>query len=406
MSQQAVTRPRPHTAAAESVHHIKEAPHLRSTASRLRALDALRLLAALSVGVYHYLAFEGAEDAWAQAPASVFPHWTGIAAYGWLGVEIFFVISGLVICMSCWGRTLGDFFRSRVVRLYPAYWAAVLLTYIVVTLTPAIAKGIPLSTVLVNLTMLQDPIGVDRVDGVYWTLWAEMRFYLLFALVVWRGLTFRRVVAFSMIWTVTAAIARTAGSDLLFMIAMPKYAHYFLVGIGLYLIHRFGHNLMSWLIVGVNAALAFHYAGLRMDHQVDDIIHQPLSRAVVALILFGGMALVYAIARGHLGLGPLAVGQLRRSPHLPVLPAPRPHRLRSDLLALPAGRPLGLCRAADHPRGDASAGMACSPVRGAPLGRLAQGPTCRRRSDPGPPSPDTDDRAGPVMRPTGRPQAM
>jgi peptidoglycan/LPS O-acetylase OafA/YrhL len=300
MSQQAVTRPRPHTAAAESVHRVKEAPHLRSAASRLRALDALRLLAALSVGVYHYLAFDGAEDAWAQAPASVFPQWTGIAAYGWLGVEIFFVISGLVICMSCWGRTLGDFFRSRVVRLYPAYWAAVLLTYIVVTLTPAIAKGIPLSTVLVNLTMLQDPIGVDRVDGVYWTLWAEMRFYLLFALVVWRGLTFRRVVAFSMIWTVIAAIARTAGSDLLFMIAMPKYAHYFLVGIGLYLIHRFGHNMISWLIVGVNAALAYHYAGLRMDHQVQDIVHQPLSRAVVALILFGGMALVYAIARGHL----------------------------------------------------------------------------------------------------------
>jgi peptidoglycan/LPS O-acetylase OafA/YrhL len=154
---------------------------------------------------------------------------------------------------------------------------------------------------MVNLTMLQDPIGVDSVDGVYWTLWAEMRFYLLFALVVWGGLTFRRVVAFSMIWTVVAAIARTADNELLFMVAMPKYAHYFLVGIGLYLIHRFGHQLISWSIVGVNAALAFHYAGLRMDHQAEDVVHQPLTRAVVALVLFGGVALVYAIARGHLG---------------------------------------------------------------------------------------------------------
>jgi peptidoglycan/LPS O-acetylase OafA/YrhL len=187
-----------------------------------------------------------------------------------------------------------------VVRLYPAYWVAVLLTYVVVTVTPAVANGVSLSTVLVNLTMLQDPIGVDRVDGVYWTLWAEMRFYLLFALVVWQGLTFRRVVAFSLIWTAVAAIARTADSELLYMLAMPKYAHYFLVGIGLYLIHRFGHHLISWLIVGVNAALAFHYAGLRMDHQVEDVVHQPLSRAVVALIFFGGVALVYAIAAGHL----------------------------------------------------------------------------------------------------------
>uniref|UniRef100_A0AAU2VA93 Integral membrane protein n=1 Tax=Streptomyces sp. NBC_00003 TaxID=2903608 RepID=A0AAU2VA93_9ACTN len=35
---------------------------------------------------------------------------------------IFFLISGFVICMSCWGKPLGDFFVSRVVRLYPAYW--------------------------------------------------------------------------------------------------------------------------------------------------------------------------------------------------------------------------------------------------------------------------------------------
>lgn len=301
MSSHAVARPRTHTDAAASLNPTQRIPVRRpSVGSRMRALDALRLCAALYVGVYHYLAYQKAEVAWGQPPDSVFPGWTGLAAYGWLGVEIFFVISGFAICMSCWGRTLGDFFRSRVTRLYPAYWAAVLLTYLVVTITPAIAKGIPVSTVLVNLTMLQDPIGVDRVDGVYWTLWAEMRFYLLFALVVWKGLTFRRVIAFSLIWTVVATIARTADNEFLFMIAMPKYAHYFMVGIGLYLVHRFGNHLLSWLVVGVNALLAFYYAGLRMVHQAEDIVDRPLSLLVVGVIFFGGVAMVWAIGEGHL----------------------------------------------------------------------------------------------------------
>ncbi|GAA4738662.1 acyltransferase [Modestobacter marinus] len=269
--------------------------------SRLRALDGLRLLAALSVAVYHYLAYEGAAPAWGQAPSSLFPQWSGAAAYGWLGVEVFFVISGFVICMSCWGRSLGDFFRSRVTRLYPAYWAAVVLTTVVVTVTPAIGQDIPFTDVLVNLTMLQDAVGADRVDGVYWTLWVELRFYLLFALLVWGGLTFRRVLAFSLIWTVVAALARTADSELLTLVAMPKYAPYFLVGIGIYLVHRFGDHLLSWLVIGVNAILSYHYAVLRMDHQAEDVVHQPLSRLIVGLVLFGGIALVAAIARGHLG---------------------------------------------------------------------------------------------------------
>ena len=299
MPQQALSRPRP-LGGAGSLESGQALRREESSGTRLRALDGLRLLAAIAVGVYHYLAFHEADAAWGQQPATVFPQWSGVAAYGWLGVEIFFVISGFVICMSCWGRTLGDFFRSRVTRLFPAYWAAVALTYVVVSLSPAVMQGVPFSAALVNLTMLQDAVGASRVDGVYWTLWVELRFYLLFALVVWQGLTFRRVLVFSMIWTVVAALARTADSDLLFMVAMPKYAPYFLVGVGLYLIHRFGNHLLAWLLVGVNAILALHYALQRMAHQAEDIVNRPLSSAVVGLVLAGGIALVYVIARGHL----------------------------------------------------------------------------------------------------------
>ena len=280
---------------------VDRAGRRQPPASRLHALDGLRLVAALSVAAYHYLAFDKAGAAWGQRPSSIFPQWSGAAAYGWLGVEVFFVISGFVICMSCWGRSLGDFARSRISRLYPAYWAAVVLTTVVVTLTPAIDQDVSLPDALVNLTMLQDAVDVQRVDDVYWTLWVELRFYLLFAFVVWGGLTFRRVLVCSFIWTIVAALARTADSELLTLVAMPKQASYFLVGVGIYLIHRFGDHLLSWLLVGVNAILGYHYAIVRMDHQAEDVVHRPLDELVVGLVLFGGIALVVAIARGHLG---------------------------------------------------------------------------------------------------------
>lgn len=44
---------------------------------------------------------------WGRPVSHVMPTVFHVAAYGWIGVEIFFVISGFVVCMSCWGRPPG-----------------------------------------------------------------------------------------------------------------------------------------------------------------------------------------------------------------------------------------------------------------------------------------------------------
>lgn len=89
---------------------------------RLYALDAVRITAALVVVLYHYVALG---TAWGLSGTQhLFPALRPFALYGWLGVEIFFIVSGFVICMSAWGRTVGDFATSRISRLFPAYWAA------------------------------------------------------------------------------------------------------------------------------------------------------------------------------------------------------------------------------------------------------------------------------------------
>ncbi|GHC74232.1 acyltransferase family protein [Streptomyces cinnamoneus] len=224
---------------------------------RLAALDGLRLCAALMVVAYHYLAFDS--GAWRRPTAELFPLAHVPASYGWLGVQLFFLISGFVICMSSWDRSVGDFAVSRVTRLYPAYWFAVLAVSLVVSLWPSPVNAVPaLRTVVVNLTMLQDPLGVDPVDGVYWTLWVEMRFYLLFALVVRKGLTHRRAVAFCAVWGFAALLAEASGDRALAVVLMPHECWYFIAGIAFYLMHRFRPDPVLWLITGGCLVLAQH----------------------------------------------------------------------------------------------------------------------------------------------------
>ena len=93
--------------------------------------------------------------------------------WGHFGVELFFIISGFVILMTLTrARDISDFAISRVARLYPAYWCAVLLTSLVAwqleTLGPSPGE------LAANLTMMQGYMLLPDIDGSYWTLTLEL----------------------------------------------------------------------------------------------------------------------------------------------------------------------------------------------------------------------------------------
>jgi peptidoglycan/LPS O-acetylase OafA/YrhL len=220
---------------------------------RLYVLDGLRLLAALGVLFWHWLGVERFPGVWHGSPSKMMPLGHLIGAYSWTGVQLFFLISGFVICMSCWGRSVGDFVTSRVVRLFPAYWICVLLTSAVLMVVPTIwgdNTNHPTPTrILSNLTMANAPIGVDNIDPVYWSLWAEMRFYVLFGILLIFGLTYKRVVAFLGIWSFLALLTPSVNFPLLDAIVQPTYAWFFIAGIAMYLMYRYQPNMMLWGIV-------------------------------------------------------------------------------------------------------------------------------------------------------------
>ncbi|MFJ3866528.1 acyltransferase family protein [Streptomyces nigra] len=271
--------------------------------NRLRALDGLRLVAALMVAAYHYGGRDGeVADAWGSSPSLQFPTLHGWFAYGCLGVQVFFVISGFVICMSGWGRTLTSFFASRAARLLPAYWAAVVLVTVVFALPVVAYRAVSPSDALVNLTMLQQPLGADRVLGVCWTLWAEIRFYALFALcVVLPGATRRRIILFCAAWTLAAALAQAAREPLLDLVLMPEYAPFFVGGVGLYLVHRDRRDAYAWGVVAVSWLLGQHHAVARLWHAPD----------VDAFSYRGSLGIILVVTCGFVAVAVIALGWLR-----------------------------------------------------------------------------------------------
>ncbi|MBT2412859.1 acyltransferase [Streptomyces sp. ISL-12] len=282
--------PVPETAAAPRREH------------RLRALDGLRLVAALMVAAYHYGGRGGdVTTAWGGSAAHQFPTLHTLFAYGCLGVEVFFVISGFVICMSGWGRTLTAYFASRVSRLMPAYWVAVILVTAVFALPQVVYQAVSPSDALVNLTLMQQPLGADRVLGVCWTLWVEIRFYALFALcVVLPGANRRRVLMFCGGWLLASVLARASEEPLLDLVLLPEYAPFFIGGIGLYLIHRDRRDAHAWFLTVVCFLIGQNYMVDNLWTAGNpDAFSSRTTFGIIAVVAFGFVA-VAAIALGWL----------------------------------------------------------------------------------------------------------
>jgi peptidoglycan/LPS O-acetylase OafA/YrhL len=145
-------------------------------------LDGLRAMAILLVLGRHSLRPFISEDAY-QSVASVGSiDVTPLLLNGWIGVDLFFVLSGFLIGRQAWrGDSLRRFWFKRVTRILPAYGAC--LGVVAIGLTIAGAWKQRAADFLAHLVMLQDYTGSVFVPS-FWSLGAEEKFYLLAPLLV------------------------------------------------------------------------------------------------------------------------------------------------------------------------------------------------------------------------------
>ncbi|GED07142.1 acyltransferase [Glutamicibacter uratoxydans] len=235
----------------------------KSARPRLGLLDGLRIMAALLVVLYHYTAW--GHSYWGAYAPDVWPLLSAVTRYGQLGVQLFFLISGFVILMSLQGRNVAHFIGSRVGRLYPAYWLAVIAAAILCfVLWPRIGEGRAPSDIIPNLTMMQGAFNIEDLDGVYWTLWVELRFYILLGVMLALGLAKDRyIMALSVLWPSAGFLLHfTELTELQDWIA-GQYAALFSAGMVIYLIYKQGHSMIRWLLVGFNTVIAAYFTGIK-----------------------------------------------------------------------------------------------------------------------------------------------
>lgn len=147
-------------------------------AVRLPGLDLVRALAIAWVMLYHASNFELA------------PHSNWVVRFGWLGVDLFFVLSGFLIAgqlLRPWatGRQpdYSRFFARRLLRTLPAYLAVVALYFLV----PAVRDRPDIQPLWKFLTFTQN-FGLNpnpsKALSQAWSLCVEEQFYLIFPVVV------------------------------------------------------------------------------------------------------------------------------------------------------------------------------------------------------------------------------
>jgi peptidoglycan/LPS O-acetylase OafA/YrhL len=157
-------------------------PYDSSQPPRWPALDGLRAVAVLAVIIYHF----------------------GLLPGGYLGVDLFFVLSGFLITSLLireWDRRRGhisfrDFYRRRVLRLFPALGCVIIVTvaligFLELSRPPSnrqyvagTLEGLPLvATFAGNWARALDPasssLGSLGMLGHTWSLAIEEQFYLL-----------------------------------------------------------------------------------------------------------------------------------------------------------------------------------------------------------------------------------
>ena len=255
-----------------------------SAGSRIAGLDLLRLAAALAVLVFHYC-FRGV--AGQNLSQVAFPEIAGIAKYGFLGVDLFFMISGFVIAASAEGRTAWSFAVARAGRLYPAHVVCTTLTALAIALWGIAPHHAGFVQWLANLTMAAPVLGQRFMDGAYWSIMLELVFYGWVAVLIGLGLFERRLLDIVAIWLSLCLLNETVlHIKPLQLLALTEYGPMFASGVLMHRIWRGDSSRIVWALLAFAAVLAsFHAYEVRSAFA--QLYHEPMEVRVLWLLQAG-----------------------------------------------------------------------------------------------------------------------
>ena len=261
----------------------------RHTMKRLELLDYGRFIAACFVILYHYT-FNGIANGKVTSIAHT-PELIAITKYGYLGVELFFMISGYVIFYSAANRTASQFAVSRAQRLFPCYWFAILFTTVFAFFWGGDEMSVSLMQVIVNFTMVQHYLGFANVDGVYWTLLLEITFYGAIFFLLLFGFQ-RSLEKIFVAWPWVMCLALVGGID--DKPLLGGYYYYFAAGSLFALINQKTSKVaLASLLLTLILCMTFSSGKAVALTEIKQVYHSPYIIGAIIFSFFGFFALFY-----------------------------------------------------------------------------------------------------------------
>lgn len=246
---------------------------------RLDSVDGVRAVAILWVALFHFAFFWSA----AGKGLDLLPYddmlaWIPLADVGHLGVSLFFIVSGLVIALSLTrSKSASQFGLRRMARLWPTFAVCATLTFLTTTVLgpEVLRRSVP--EYLISLSFVPPAHvgrafgvpGMEWLDGAYWSIWVEVRFYALAAF-----LYFALPWSFIRCWAVVAAgcaavhllgIAGVGPADALSRLLFAEHQPFFTAGIALAFLMHGQERWLARALLTVSVALALFYGWAKLD---------------------------------------------------------------------------------------------------------------------------------------------
>ena len=159
-------------------------------------IDFLRGLSIISVVLFHYVARIDINFLYNNKLDQIYGY---VFGFGWIGVYIFFIISGFCMRFSIQNTTtLIEFLKKRINRIYIPFFICSSVVFLLEYNTYAVRFASGNWTYNVNEIGIIDYIfttlffarelGFNWVDGAFWTLLVELKFYVMLGCILFSKL--------------------------------------------------------------------------------------------------------------------------------------------------------------------------------------------------------------------------
>ena len=211
------------------------------------SIDSLRGLSIILVVMYHYtFHYDQNYLFFNNEKITIF-------SSAWIGVDIFFLVSGYCIAMTIQkSQNFYLFITRRFSRLYPAYFFCGFITIIFYYYFSLPGREVDLYTGIMNLFLLNFIPGLNYtyIDGIYWALAVEAKFYICFGLIYFLNKTKIRSIYYFFIFCLLGNLVVLYDKNFLTSIfSIFPHANIFLLGICIYYKKKLNNNFFYIMVI-------------------------------------------------------------------------------------------------------------------------------------------------------------